>query len=314
MNRRLFLKSCLASGAVLSLPGFAFAAPCAMRTRTELHMGTLVRISAVHESTTLADEAMARAFKRMAALEAVFDRHNSASALGVLNSQGLLKDAPAALTALLEDSISLHKATGGAFDVSVAPLVDVLSSGSHFDRKDFAAAKALADISALRLEAGSIRLEKSGMALTLDGIAKGAIVDEAASAMRTAGVQNFLIDAGGDIYAAGQKEVGKSWKIAVESPEKDGKYPAVLELSDRAVATSGGYERPGHLVSPQSGIKARLYKSVSVSAPTVKEADALATALSSMPLAEANALVATRPGCSALFVDKNGRLHSSNWA
>lgn len=304
----------MAAGGLAALPRLALAAPAGLRTQTQLLMGTMVSISAAHQSAAQADEAIYRAFERISSMQGIFNRHDSSSALGVLNSQGSLKDAPAELCALLGESLSLNAATGGAFDVSVAPLVDLMESGSHFDRQDFAEAKALADISALQLKGRSIRLQKSGMALTLDGIAKGAITDAAASAMRMAGVDNFLINAGGDIYAAGHKTPGQSWKVAVESPEKDERYPAVISLSDRAVATSGGYERPGHLVDPSNGVSAALYKSVTVSAPSVKEADALATALSSLPLLRAKALVAARSGCAALFIDQSGKLHSSNWA
>lgn len=314
MNRRRFLKSCLAVAALSSVPGPAWAVSAGTRTQTRLQMGTLVSIDAAHPSAALADEAIYSAFGRIAALENIFNRHDPSSALGVLNAQGSLKDAPEGLSALLGEALELYRASGGAFDVSVAPLVDLMEADRRYDQREFSEAKALADISALRLSGRSVRLEKSGMALTLDGVAKGAIVDEAAAALRSAGVENFLINAGGDIYAAGHKEPGKSWKIAVESPEKDGRYPAVISLSDRALATSGGYERPGHLIRPQNGLSAKLYKSVSVSAPSVREADALATALSSMPLREAKALVASRPGCAALFIDPAGKLHSSNWA
>lgn len=313
MNRRLFIKSCLAAGAVTALPGFAFAAP-GIRTQTRLYMDTTVSISAVHGSTSLADEAIAKAFDRIAALEKVFNRHDSSSALGLLNSRGKLAGAPQELCALLGESITLHKDTSGTFDVSVAPLVDAIKGKSHFDRHDFAEAKALADISSVRLSGRTITLERNGMGLTFDGIAKGTIVDQAANAMRLVGMENFLINAGGDIYAAGQKEPGKNWSIAIESPEKDGNYPAVISLSNRAVATSGNYERPGHLVVPQSGICTAHYKSVTVNAPTAQEADFMATTLSALPLREAKALVAARPGCAALFIDKNGKLHSSNWA
>lgn len=294
------------------MPSFAFATP-GMRPQSQLLMGTIVSISAVHSSKNLADEGIAKAFARMAELEKVFSRHDSSSLLGILNAQGSLQDIHPALRSLLEESLLLYKNSHGAFDISVAPLVDLLESGRATD-KELAEARALADISSLQIDKTAIRLNKSGMALTLDGIAKGAIIDEASKAMREAGLENFILNAGGDIYAAGAKEPGKSWKIAIESPEKDGKYPAVISLTDRAVATSGGYERPGHLINPKNGNEALTYRSVSVSAPSVKEADALATALSSMPLQSAKAFVAARPGCSALFIDTKGKLHSSNWA
>lgn len=315
MNRRNFMQSFLAAGVVSAVPGLAFALPASgVRTQTSLLMGTTVSISVVHPSAALADEAIARAFERVSALESTFNRHDPASAIGLLNSQGHLDDAPAALCALLDESLGLHRSMRGAFDISVAPLVDLLESGKKASRAELAEAKALADISAVRRTGSSIRLDKSGMSLTLDGIAKGAITDEAAKVMRAMGVENFLLNAGGDIYAAGHKAPGKSWKVAVESPEKDGNYPAILELTDLAVATSGGYERPGHLVNPQNGMALSHYKSVTVTAPSVKQADALATGLSALPLREAMAFVSATPGCSALFIDQNGKVHSSNWA
>lgn len=315
MNRRNFLKSCLAAGAVSLLPGVSLAAqPGALRTQTRLMMGTTVTISAAHPSATLADEAIGRAFERMFALEKVFDRHNRSGAVAVLNGQGTLKDAPTSLVALLGDALTLHRASAGAFDVSVAPLVDLMQKGGGLDRKDYAEARVLADISAVEVSGRSIRLKKRGMALTFDGIAKGGITDAGAAVMRESGIKDFLINSGGDIYAAGQKAPGKDWSIAVESPEKNGKYPAVIQLSNRGMATSGVYERPGHLINPVSGTRAELYKSITVTAPTVKEADALATTLAAMPLERAVPFVAARPGCSALFIDHNGRLHSSNWA
>lgn len=315
MNRRNFIKSFLAAGVVSTIPGLAFALPASgARTQTRLLMGTIVSISAAHPSADLADEAITRAFERIRALEGIFNRHDSASAMGVLNSQGYLGDVPPALSAMLGESLELHRHMRGAFDISVAPMVDLLENSKKPSCAELAEARALSDISALRLSGSSARLDKSGMSLTLDGIAKGAITDEAAKTMRATGVDNFLLNAGGDIYASGYKAPGKSWKVAVESPEKDRNYPAILELTDRAVATSGGYERPCHLVIPQNGLALSHYKSVTVSAPSVKQADALATGLSALPLHAAIAFVSETPKCSAIFIDQNGKVHSSNWA
>lgn len=315
MNRRLFLKSCLATGAISMLPGgLALALPQdGLRTQTRLMMDTTVSISVARASATLADEAIGRAFEQMLVSEHMFNRHSATGVLAMLNKQGSLKEAPISMLGLVQDALALHGSTGGAFDISVAPLVDAMKGG-RFDSKDYTEARALADISAVELDGRGIRLKKRGMALTLDGIAKGSVVDAGAATMREFGVGNFIINAGGDIYASGQKAPGKGWTLAVESPEKDGNYPAIVQLSDRGMATSGNYERAGHLINPLSGARAEIYKSVTVSAPTVKEADALATALSAMPLERAKAFVAARPGCSALFIDHNGKVHSSNWA
>lgn len=321
-NRRSFLKSCLAAGVVSAVPGWAFAAPqgAGQHTQTRLLLGTTVSITVAHHSADFASRAMASAFEEVERLQAVFNRHDASSALGILNSQGVLADAPVELVELVGESINIGKSLNGAFDISVAPLVDFLanSANSSFDKQEFAEARKLVDISAVKLGKSSIHLQKSGMALTLDGIAKGDIADKAAVALIKAGAENFLINAGGDIYASGSKLNGKKWMVAVESPLKDGAYPAVLPLHNAALATSGSYEtahagnkRFNHLIQPGSGLSQQAFQSVTVAAPTVKMADALATGLAAMGLRDAMRIIENTNGCAGMFIDNNGRIHTS---
>lgn len=325
-NRRSFLKSCMAAGVISAVPGWAFAAPqgAGQRTQTRLLLGTTVSITVAHQSADFADSAMSAAFAEVERLQAVFNRHDASAALGVLNSQGALADAPAELVALVRESVNLGKVLHGAFDISVAPLVDLLESsanGGVFDRQEFAEAHQLVDASAISLGHNSIRLQKGGMRLTLDGIAKGEIADKAAEALIKTGAENFLINAGGDIYASGGKLNGQNWMVAVESPLKDGAYPAVLPLRNSALATSGSYEkqyagnkRLNHLIQPHNGLSQKSFQSVTVAAPTVKMADALATGLAAMGLREAMRTIERTSGCAALFIYNGGHVYTStNW-
>ncbi len=324
-NRRLFLKSCLAAGAVAAVPGWAFAAQREPRlhTRSALLLGTTVSMTVAHKDAALADAALQAAFTEVERLQSVFNRHDSASALGVLNSQGTLADAPQELCLLLDESLALGRRTDGAFNISVAPLVDLLEqSAQNYKRPSASAlaeARALVDLNAVKVSGRSIRLEKSGMRITLDGIAKGDIADYASRALLKAGISDFMVNAGGDIYAAGRKPDGNNWMVAVESPEPGGAYPAVVPLHNTALATSGTYEknygaqgRLNHLIQPQTGLSQQYFKSVTVSAPSVKLADALATALSAMRPADAMRAVNAMPGCAALFIDNGGKVYGSD--
>ena len=138
----------------------------------------------------------------------------------------------------------------------------------------------------VRLGPDSISLQIPGMGVTLDGIAKGYVVDRMASVLADHGLEDFLINAGGDIRSAGLREDGEPWRVGVQDPKKQGDLPDVIGLSNGAVATSGSYEiyfdrdrSYHHIVSARTGDSPRSSESVSVVAPTTLAADALATAV-----------------------------------
>jgi thiamine biosynthesis lipoprotein len=168
-----------------------------------------------------------------------------------------------------------------------------------------------------------IRFDRPGMGITLDGIAKGYIVDAMAGILaRGAGaVRGFLINAGGDIRTAGAGENGRPWTVAVWDPRSSGDFPDIIHLTGAAVATSGGYEiyfdpdrRFHHIVDPATGRSPNRCASASVIAPTAMAADALATAVFVMDPAAGVALVESLPGCDCLILDHDGRARrSTGW-
>ena len=182
---------------------------------------------------------------------------------------------------------------------------------------DLREALALVDTDAVYAGRDGMRLGRQGMGLTLDGIAKGHIVDAMSAVLLRAGCENHLINAGGDILARGHKSQGVSWRVAVEDPEKRGHYPQVLELYNQAIATSGGYEvtydaggRHHHLLDPSTG-RSPVLGSMSVLAATCMQADALATGLSVLPAGEALALADSLSGCACGLLRRDGRLQVS---
>lgn len=329
-TRREFLRSCglvgLGLAAVGAMPAAAHAAVrlasgAQAVTRTLPLMGTFVSITAVHDSHDLAEEAVGRAFEEMQRLCAVFDRHRGDTAISALNGEGRLSGAPAELSAVLERSLSLHSLSDGAFDPSVAPLVDALRDGVAPSRQELAELMALVDARQIAVSGERITLGRQGMALTLDGIAKGFIADRASATLAACGVVNHLVNAGGDIRAAGVKAPGQPWVVAVEDPAKAGDYPAVISLRDCAVATSGNYENAfdrrrtlHHVVTPGSGTSPHEVVSCTITAPTVMEADALATAVMVMGARRGLAFVDALPGRECLLVTASGaQLPSRHW-
>lgn len=328
-QRRNFLKTLaiLAGGATLApvmrvLPALA-SSSLVSTTEERMLMGTFVSMTVLAPSRLQGQEALGHAFEDMERQIGIFNRFDSTTALSVLNDSGRLTHAPRELLDVLAHSSELHRQSGTRFDITIAPVVTLLErSHGKPDKKDLHEALALVDAAGLRQSGAGLRFAQAGMAVTLDGVAKGYIADHAATSLQRAGIEHFLINAGGDIRAQGSsKGLSRPWRVAIEDPSKMGSYPSVIELRSGAVATSGGYEvsfdqagKSHHLVNPETGASPQYIKSVSVQAPTVMQADGLATALSLMHPREALRLTATLPGHACLLVTSTGsEFVSPNW-
>jgi FAD:protein FMN transferase len=291
-------------------------------------MSTRVSIAAIHHSRHLLEDAFGRAFEEMERLIDVLSRFEQASAVGVLNSEGRLTGPPPELVYLLDRSAALHRATDGAFDVTVQPVVDLLhrsqevAGGGAPDPLEWRDAMDRTGADALRVSPTRISFDRGGMGITLDGIAKGYIVDAMAAVLEVHGIERYLIDAGGDIRACGGREDGAGWLIAVRDPRHGGLVPGSLRLRAGAVATSGGYEArydPAgswhHIVSSRSGRSPTAVLSVTVAGPSVYSADALATATLLMSPREGVRFIDSLPGFECMVIDAAGRqARSAGWA
>ncbi len=332
-SRRHFLRAALLSGGVLTAASLSpVLLPLAARAasaveplqQTRLFMGTVVTISVADADAGRAEAALERAFSRGRELADVFTRFDAASPVGTLNTRGALADAPPELPAVLDHARRVGELTGGALDVTVLPLLRLVDErrnppGSlHLAEGELREALELVGAEHLEVGGGSLRFARSGMGLTLDGIAKGYIAECMSRELAAAGCPDHLVNAGGDMVARGRKAPGAPWRVAVEDPQKRGRYPQVVDLpAGGAIATSGGYEifydaarTHSHLVSPATGQSPAL-ASVTVTAPDGLMADALATALSVMPPREALALADSLPGCACCLLRRDGLMRTS---
>ena len=223
---------------------------------------------------------------------------------------------------------SISEATGGAFDITVGPLVAAWGFGAGgFDP---AAAEATIpseheieaihsrigwELIELDEQASTLRKRQAEANCDLSAIAKGYAVDQAADALAAMGFENYLIELGGEIRTAGRNERGTPWRIAIERPLVEGREPhRLLPLGDMALATSGDYRnfhekdgrRYSHTIDPRSGrpVSHRL-ASVSVFDALCVRADGYATAL--MVLGEDEGFrFAVENNLAALFLVRDG--------
>lgn len=335
LDRRSFLRlsGLLGVGAatVAMLPGAAEAVKFDNKrfkvSSTRISMGTLVALTLVHESRDQAEDAMGLAFEEMKRLSSILNRYESATAVGVLNDEGRLPDIPPEVREVVSRALYHYKLTQGAFDVTVKPVVDLIKD--RYDKKmaplvtdsELSDVLKLVDSSKIILDSRGIRFASPGMGLTLDGIAKGYIVDRVSVFLSKQGIPNHLVNAGGDIRTSGSRTDGEPWSIAIEDPEKRREYPDIIRMKNGAVATSGNYEiffdrekMVHHIVNPRSGHSPGQSTSVSVKAETAMDADALATGVFVMGRERGTRLINALAGCDSLVIDRNGgQLKSNGW-
>jgi FAD:protein FMN transferase len=294
-------------------------------TETRLAMGTFVAMTAIHPSRDEAEQAIGLAFEEIERLNAMLTHYEARSAIGSFNAAGKLEHAPQEVLELVARSLYYNRETGGAFDITVKPLIDLYKNsfaGNHTPTdSEIDRTLKLVGSDKLRFQSGSLQFSGSDMAITLDGIAKGYIVDKASEVLRVNGVTNHLINAGGDIRSSGLAAKGKAWTVAVQDPAKTKEYPDIITMKDGAIATSGNYEIYydneklfHHIINSKTGYSPHLSSSVTVIAPTVMDADALATSVFVMEPVLGVQFINSQPDCECFIINKDGDIsHSKGW-
>ena len=226
---------------------------------------------------------------------------------------------------LVARSLYYHKQTGGAFDITVKPLVDLykdrFAAGEKPSETEITSVLKNVGSEHIRFEGGNIAFSRDNMGITLDGIAKGYIVDRVSEFLAKKGVTNHLINAGGDIRANGSGAKGKPWTVAIQDPSKKKEYPDVIRMANGAIATSGNYEvyydrekMFHHIVDSRTGHSPELSSSVTVMASSVMDADALSTSVYVMQPEAGIQFINTQFDCECFVIGRHGAVEkSSGW-
>jgi thiamine biosynthesis lipoprotein len=280
-------------------------------------MGTFVTVSIDCRTATEANVAFRHVFAEMRRMAALMNHCDPCSEISRLNSDGLLPRAAADTLAVIRKALYFSALSGGAFDISVLPLVHLWGSDACRDGNCRSAAAASVDYRSVLIDDDSVRLLRPRMQIVLAGIAKGYIVDKAISVLQDCGVTRAMVNGGGDIRAIGSR-AGPPWRIGVSDPFRPKRILHILEARDIAVASGGAYAHAyNDIIDPRTGAPARGVAGVSVIAEEASTADALATCLTVLGPAAGLALIEQQenPRLAALLVSDAGEQHkTANWA
>jgi thiamine biosynthesis lipoprotein len=234
---------------------------------------------------------------------------------------------------LIADHIIYYRLSGGVFDMTIGPLLQLWkqSAEAHIlpTTQEIIAAKASMGIDAVELLPDHrVRLKRSDIKINIDSIGDGYAADEAAAILRRHGLENFLIDSSGELYAGGQSCRGRPWRVGVQDPQDPAHLIDTLELRDMAVSTSGIYQRYyeiagkryAHIIDPRTGYPVQDIYSATVIGPSARMADFLSTSLCVLSPAEGVVLIDSFDGQYASMAvltepaDRPRRVQSDHYA
>ena len=197
-------------------------------------------------------------------------------------------------TSLVKKSLELNKQTGGLFDITIYPLMELWGFPTKNYRipSDKEIKATLKNVGSDKIifdeNTGKISFKNKGMKIEFGGIGKGYITDELVKILKDEKVESAIINLGGNVYGFNKKPNGSLWNVAIRDPDEPDDYMAVIKLEDSAVITSGGYERYfeengiryHHIIDPRTGKPSESnLKSVSIVSKNATLADALSTSL-----------------------------------
>lgn len=260
----------------------------------------------------------------MKTVELSLSPFNEASAISRLN-RGETDSVDAMFMRVFTVSQRVCRASGGLYDPTVAPLVNLWGfgykkTGVEPDSSAVDSCRQLVDIASCRIEGSRLVRGKEGMEFDFSSITKGMGCDMVGEMLVRNGVTDYLVEIGGEMALRGRNPHGEDWHVMIDaptdSPSESAGRMALIGITDCGVATSGNYRnykltpsgRVWHSISPVTGRPAiTTVLSATVIAPSAMEADALATACMVMDPKAALAMIEGMEGAEALLVEDNGK-------
>ena len=321
MFRRIFpLNAALVTLHCLFAAGCAGdrAAPMQRIERDYMAMGSQLRVTLWGTDEATAVAAADRVSAEFDRLEALLSVWKDGSDVVRINAAAGLHPVPVHedTFAVIERAREAGALTGGKFDITFGALADIWKFDHDQDnlvpsRDAIARRVPLVDYTAVHADqqARTVFVTRPGVRIHLGGIGKGYALDRAIELLRRDGFENFLLQAGGDMYAAGTNN-GEPWKLGIADPRGSHDAFAALALRDRTFSTSGDYERffmkdgvrYHHLIDPDRGEPARGCRSVTIVADRAVVADVLSTGVFIMGPAEGMALIERLPEVEGVIV------------
>ena len=252
-------------------------------------MGTAVEVIAEGADERSLGAAAEAAFREMQRLTDMMSHYDAASVVSQISAAaGVRRVAvPPELAEVLAQARRVSERTGGAFDITVGGLP--------------------IDYRKLRLEGGRAFLLEKGMKIDPGGIAKLYILEAGRRVLEACGVRRALVNGGGDVVAHSD---GAPWKVGVRDPRGPQRLLGTVALARGAVASSGDYERPHHIIDPRTGYPAHGMRGVTLVAREVEAVNGLGPAIMVLGM-EAGKRLMEGAGIEGLLVDTAGQLWRS---
>lgn len=225
---------------------------------------------------------------------------------------------------ILKDSIKYSELTNGLFDITAGPLIDLWAIDPPYghvpSESELDTVLPLIDYNKISfLEDNQIILEEEGMIVNLGAIAKGTIADEVKKYLVENGVENAMINLGGNILLIGSKLNRSGFNIGIQDPNNDrGSYLMSVSISDSALVSSGDYERffeyegkeYHHILNPMTGYPAQTnIKQVTIVADSSQIADGFSTSVLLLGLKDGIELIESTPNVEAIFITKDSNIY-----
>ncbi len=295
--------------------------------RTLKLMGSRFDITVVANDQIIANRNIDIAIKEIGRIEKLISSWDENSQTSSINKNAGIQPVKVdqELFDLIQRAIGISKLTDGAFDISYASMDTIwkfdgsmMQMPSEEEIKASVAKVGYKDI-VLDKEKTKVFLNSKGMKIGFGAIGKGYAADKAKDLLIEKGVVAGIINASGDMNTWGQQPDGTDWKVAITNPLNKNNAFALLPVVNKAVVTSGNYEKYvilgdkkyAHIIDPRTGYPSTGIVSVSVFAPKAELADALATSVFVMGIKVGLDRINQLSGIECIIVDDEGNIHTS---
>jgi len=293
--------------------------------KTRILMDTAVSMTVVASSEKQAGKAIESAFSEIERIAKLSDFYSPDSEISLINKNAGISKIKVSSDVLniIEKALYLSEQTGGSFDITIGPVSSLYDFyGKVKPGEDELKLKlplvGYRDVIFER-EASSVFLKRKGMLIDTGGITKGYSADKAAEMLKKQGIAAGIVSVAGDIRAFGKRPDEKPWNIGIRNPRADGTEDdimATIELTDKAISTSGDYERfflsddirYHHILDPATGRPASKCMSVSIISDEAAVTDALSTGIFIIG-PEQGMILLEKLKIDGLIVDMNGKVH-----
>lgn len=291
-------------------------------------MGSRFDITVVADDEKVADQFIQKAESEIVRIENLISSWKPDSQISEVNrmaGKGPVK-VDSEVIHLIERALTLSKITDGAFDISYASMDQVWKFDGSMDERMPSQEAIRASVSkigyqhiVLDKQAETVFLEKPGMKIGFGAIGKGYAADRAKALLIKMGVASGIINASGDLTTWGRKPDQSEWMVGITNPLNKTKFFSWLPLTNKAIATSGNYEKKviidgvefSHIIDPRTGYPVRGISSVSVLSDSAELSDALATSVFVLGVEKGLFLIDQLDGVECLIVDSNNQMHFS---